>query len=230
MKTALPVFILSVCAAACFASGSGSQVASGSSYIIARAVEKTAAVSVEIDAEFVSISVDIESSQKTPAAQFTQIKQVQEAILNAAKEREDIVIYRGPIALSAEPRKGWFEYSSYYRPGVSAAQFYVLAAIGEGMDMYDAALRIRQFLDSVNIGKANWDLGPIQLAVRDPQRYRGAILTKISKDAEFVKDSLWKDSSVTLTGLNNPVLVRQVDNRRVELFIEYTMALNIVAD
>jgi hypothetical protein len=205
-------------------------LSSGSSfYVIAFSGEKTAAVSLEKDADYASISVEILSDQKDPAAQFKEIKQVQELIINKAKEQKDIEIHKGPISLSATPTKTGFAISSgYYRTKSSAAQFHILAILDEKNDIYDCAASIKGFLDSIVLpSKVKFELGQIQLAVKCPEDYRIDILKKIGEDVDFVKTAIRYNGKITLSGLEQAVLVRQVDDRKVELFINYTMAVEL---
>ncbi|MCI0498851.1 MAG: hypothetical protein L0Y36_04095 [Planctomycetales bacterium] len=202
---------------------------SSSFYVIAFSGEKTTAISLEKDADYASISVEILSDQKDPAVQFKEIKQIQELILNKAKEQQDIEIHKGPILLSATPAKTGFAISSgYYRTQSSAAQLHILAKLDEKSDIYDCAIRIKGFLDSITLpSKVKLELGQIQLAVKNPEEYRSAILKKIGDDVEFVKTAIGHNGKITLSGLEQPVLVRQVDDRKVELFINYSMAVEL---
>lgn len=202
---------------------------SSSFYVLAYSGEKTAAVSVEKDADYASIAVEIRSDQKEPAAQYAEIKQIEEQILSKAAERKDLEIHRGPISLSAEPVKTSLAVSSgLYRTKSSTTQLHILAAFDTKSGIYDCAARIRSFLDSIKLpAKAEFELGPIQLAVKDPQQYRAAILKKIGEDVEFVKESIGVNGKVIISGLGQPVLVRQVNDRKLELFINYAMTVEL---
>lgn len=225
MKTAL--CLLCVLGACAFAS-----LSSSSSFIIASPGEKSSAVFVEKDAEYASVPVTIQSGQRDPADQYSEIKQVHDLIATHARGRAGIDVHSGPIALSAMPAKDGFAISSgYYRGKTSTAQMHILAKFDPGSDIYDCALRIRKFIDSIKLpAKVELELGDIRLAVKDPQQYRADILKKVGEDAAFVKKTLGTNGTVTLSGLDNPVLVRQVDNRKVELFIDYAMTLETAAD
>ena len=207
----------------------GSISSSSASFVIAFSGEKTTAVSLEKDADYVSVSVEIQSSQKDPIEQIKEIKLAKNAIINKAKETEEIEIHEGPISLSATPEKFSFAVSSgYYRGQSSTTQLNIMTKLDEKIDIYDCAIRIRHFLDSVKLpSKAELSLGKIQLTVKNPEQYRAEILKKIGEDVEFVKSSIGHNGKVTISGLEQPVLVRQVDDRKVELFINYSMTIEV---
>jgi len=202
---------------------------SSSFFVVAYSGEKNTSVSLERDADYASIAIEIRSDQKDPAIQFQEIKQIQEQIISKAGEQKDIEIHKGPILLSAEPAKTSFAISSgYYRNPSSTAQLHVLAKLGEKEDIYDCAIRIKGFLDAIKLpSRTKFELGQIQLVVKNPEAYRRVILKQIGEDVQVVKESIGYNGKITISGLQQPVLVRQVSDRKVELFINYSMAIEL---
>jgi hypothetical protein len=78
---------------------------SSASFVIAFSGEKTTAIVLEKDADYVSVSVEIQSKQKDPIAQIKEIKQVKTVMIDKAKNLKNIEINKGPISLSASPEK-----------------------------------------------------------------------------------------------------------------------------
>jgi hypothetical protein len=202
---------------------------SGPYYVFAFSGSKSTAVSLEKDADYVSMSLTVQSNQKEPNARFAEIKQAQNLILGKAKNQDGIIIHKGPISLSPKPMSKFSSISSFsYSHSSSTAQLHVMAKLDDRSDVYACASQIRRFLDSIKMpGKSHHSLGQIQLAIANPEQYRQEILTRISKDVEFVKSTVQTSGKVTITGLEQPVLVRQVDDRKVELFINYSMTMEL---
>jgi len=197
-------------------------------FVIAFPGPKITAVSLVKDADYVSMSLTIQSNQKKPSVRFAEIKEAQNLILDKAKAQPGIIVHKGPISLSPEPRSGISSYSSYSYPPTSTAQFHILAKLDKKTDVYACATRIRRFLDSVKMpGKSYHSLGQIQLTIKNPEQYRRDILMRISKDVDFVKSIMQTTGKISITGLEHPVLVRQVDDRKVELFINYSMTMEL---
>ncbi len=94
-------------------------------------------------------------------------------------------------------------------------------------DVYAGAVLIRQFLDSLDLpGKSDYSLGQMRLAVKDPEHYRTPLLSLIAEDVKGLRSVFGENAEVSLNGLAGPVRVRQLDDRRVELFIDYTMQVD----
>ncbi len=197
--------------------------ASRSCYVIAFSGEQSTAVSLEKDADFVSMPLKIASRQRDPNKRFIEIKRIQDLIIANAKKQAGIEIHKGPISLSAASRS-----KSYSYPQSSTAQMYVLAKLDEKTDIFSCASRIRNFLDSIKrLNDDEYSLGQIQLAVKNPEQYRSEILKKIAEDVNFVKSTTKFDGKISFSGLERPVIVRQVNDRKVELFINYSMTIEL---
>ncbi len=224
MKKAI-LFITALCTLASTSLYAGS----GSYYVFAFSGSKSTAVSLEKDADYVSMSLIVQSKQKEPNARFAEIKQAQNLILGKAKNQDGIMIHKGPISLSPKPISQFSSISSFsYSQSSSTAQLHVMAKLDDKTDVYACASRIRHFLDSIKMpGKSYYSLGQIQLAIANPEQYRQEILKRISGDISFVKSTMETSGTVSITGLEQPVLVRQIDDRKVELFINYSMTMNL---
>lgn len=197
-------------------------------YVYAYDGAKTTAVSVEMNADYVAIPLSIGSNQRDSEDRFAEIRNAQNLILAKAKKQDGILAHKGPISLSPQPRSKLESISSHSYSRSSIAQFHIMAKLEENGDVYTCATRIRQFLDSIKMPpKTEIYLDPIQLVIANPEQYRKEILTKISQDVAFVKQSIQSSGKVSITGLEQPVLVRQVDDQKVELFINYSMTMEL---
>jgi hypothetical protein len=201
---------------------------SGSYYVFAYSGSKPTAVSLEKDADYVAMSLVIGSNQKEPNARFAEIKRAQNMITAKAGETKGILIHKGPISLSPQPMSKLSIVSSASYGRSSTAQLHVMARLDDKTDVYVCASRIRRFVDSIEMpGKIYRSLGQIQLGMSNPKQYRPAILNLIAADVAFVKETMQTSGNVSITGLEQPVLVRQIDDRKVELFINYSMKLDL---
>jgi hypothetical protein len=197
-------------------------------YVFAFSGPRSTAVSMEKNADFVSMPISIQSNQREPAARFAEIRQAQDLLLAKAKEQSDIVIHKGAISLSPQPASRMSSISPYSYTPPSTAQLYILARMDGNIDAYASAARIRRFVDSITMpGRSEYSLGQIQLTIANPEQYRQKLLEMILEDVSLVQKTMRALGSVSITGLENPVLVRQVDDQRVELFINYSMTIEL---
>jgi len=76
-------------------------------------------------------------------------------------------------------------------------------------------------------GKSKCSLGPPTLALRDPESFRPQLTAKIMQSVNALTDSLNATCRVTVEGLGKPVEVKQIDDQNVELFIHYSLSVEI---
>ncbi len=200
--------------------------AGGYSYfVIAFSDEKSAAVSLSKRADYLSMPLNISSKEKDPNTRFAEIRQAQDLFFDRAKKTPDIIIHKGPITLSPKPLS---KLSSYSYGRSSEAQFHILAKFKENEDVYDCESSIRKIITSIKMpGRSNLSPGQIQLTVMNPEQYRKELLEKISQDVAFVKSTIGAEGKAIIKGLDRPVLVRQIDDKNVELFINYELTIEM---
>jgi hypothetical protein len=197
----------------------------GSYVVIAFQDSKSTSVSIIKQADYLSVPLTISSKQKDPNIRFSEMSDTQKRILHEIDKKPDIILKKGPITLSPRPTSKFASYS-YGRP--SEAQFNILVGLKDCDDVYSCAGRIRKLIDTIEMpGRSYASLGQAQLAVENPEKYRKDILDKIAQDINFLKSTMGTKDKASITGLERPVLVRQVDDKNVELFINYNLTIEL---
>jgi len=107
------------------------------------------------------------------------------------------------------------------------AHLHILNPVPENNpDIFSAGLKIKSFIDHIPLPeKTVCRLGHIELGVAEPEQYRETILNLISKHISQAKAILGPGGKVTVSGLANPVTIRQADDRNIELFIDYSLTI-----
>lgn len=201
---------------------------SQSYFIIAYKGVKSTAVSLIKQADYLSMPLTVKSNQRDSAERFAEIRQAQNLIVAKAKENSELIVHRGPISISLKPLSKMSLYSSYSHNRPTEAQFYILAKLKKEEDVYACADRIRKFIDSITMpGKSYHSIGQIELAVDNPEQYRPELLEKISQNIAFLKKTLKTNGNALVRGLERPVLVHQMDDKNVELFIDYELTIDM---
>jgi hypothetical protein len=67
--------------------------------------------------------------------------------------------------------------------------------------------------------------GSITLAVREPNQHRAQLLKLVAEEVTRTRDALQPGSIARVGGLEASVQVRAADDREVELFLPYTLAI-----
>jgi len=216
MKWATNILIIGI-ASSVFAGSEISPI-----YVLAIHDVKPVSVSLVKQADFVAVPVTITSEQKEPLQRFDDIRTAKNLIRGKANENKKIVIKDGPLSLSARPTSKMnflASYSSYEAPSTASINI-MLPLAPQSPDVFSAAREITRFVNAIKFGeKTQCNLGQIQLAVADPEQYRPALLQLIAQDVRKTREQMGVKGNLTVEGLQSPVIVRQLDETRVELLM-----------
>ena len=138
------------------------------------------------------------------------------------------MIKDGPFFLSARPasKMGFISsYSSYEQP--STANLNIMIPLDlQVPDVFAAASEITRFVNGIKFGeKTQCNLGQVQLAVADPEQHRAALLQLIARHPQD-QGANGSKGNLSVDGLQSPVIVRQLDETKVELLLNYSLTLN----
>ncbi len=180
---------------------------------------------IDIDAEYVAMSVSLSSDAKYPSKRAELISQLQSSIKASASKNLNIDFQQGVVSLS--PReKSSFSISKSYRAN-SGSSFYLLSKLDSKNDVYTATQLIYRFINKIQKPKdTNLSLGNTSLAINSPNNYRKQLLQLVKEEISSAKEILGSSYNVSISGLENPVLVRQKDDQQVTLFLDYRIKLS----
>ena len=176
--------------------------------------------SIDIDAEYVAMSVSLSSDAKYPSERAELISKLQSSINLSASKSSNIDFQQGVISLSPREESSFSISKSYGRS--SGSSFYILSKLGNGKDVYAATQEIYAFIANIKRpDDTSFSLGNTSLAISSPQNYRGQLLEKVKAEIKSTKEVIGSSYKVTIAGLENPVIVRQKNDRQVTLFLDY---------
>ncbi|GEK10966.1 hypothetical protein HUZ36_15570 [Pseudoalteromonas sp. McH1-7] len=176
--------------------------------------------SIDIEAEYIAMSVTLSSDAKYPSERAKLIKSLQNSIRSAASKSEGIDFQQGVISLSPQEKSSFSISKSYGRSAGSS--FYILSKLRKGKDVYSATQDIYSFINRIKRPEdTSLRLGNTSLAISSPSEYRASLLEKIKLEINTTKEALGTGYKVSISGLENPVIVRQKDDKQVTLFIDY---------
>ncbi len=175
---------------------------------------------IDIDAEYVAMSVSLSSDAKYPSKRAEFISKFQSGIRNAASNNTNIDYQQGAVSLS--PReKSSFSFSKSYS-GNTGSNFYLLSKLDDRIDVYAATQSIYEFIKHIQKpDDTNLRLGNTSLAISTPKKYRNKLLEMVKEEINATKTVLGAGYKVTITGLENPIIVRQKNDKQVTVFIDY---------
>lgn len=227
MLRALIASMVLVCAIVVQSSYAGEILSSKSLIVFAYTDRPSVSASIRMEADFVSMPLSIRGDHKDPAKRFEIIAHAKGAIIKAAEDIKDIQVHSGPVALSSQPVSKVQAFSSGGYGGTSQAEIHILSPLaGAEKDVFKRATVINNFIRGVRLPDgAEVDFGQIHLAVDNPEQYREALLRAIADEVAKTKSTLGSSVEVTVSGLESPVFVRQADEKHVDLFLSYELAM-----
>jgi hypothetical protein len=194
--------------------------------VVAESEPRTVAVTLVIPADFVSVPINVISDQKNTALAYTETRQAIELITQKAKDNGKFRVSTGVASLSQH--KGGFGISSgsWKQPAASAGIYLLVPLTKEQDNIFAAGAEAARFVEGLPMpGKVRCELGKLQLAVQNSEQYRVKLLNQIAQEIKKTRESLSANGSVKLEGLESSVMVRQADERNVELFLNYSLSL-----
>lgn len=76
-------------------------------------------------------------------------------------------------------------------------------------------------------GKTRCEIGKVQLAIENPEKYRSKLLGLIADDMKKTRETLSPQGCINVQGLSGPVLVEQADDRNIQLYVNYSLAISL---
>lgn len=207
-----------------------SDTSSGSVVVIATSESASVAVSLTVPASFVSVPVRVSSDQKNTGQSYEEARAAIALIVQKAAESGQFRVEKGVTALSE--RKSSFGISSgEWRQPAAEADLYLLVPLAEeGSDIFTAGALAARFIEGLTLpGKLKCQLGQLRLAVENPEQYRPKLLELIAQDILATRKTLKSVQgrrTVKVEGLEDPVLVRQVDDTKVEVLLDYALTIS----
>jgi hypothetical protein len=200
-----------------------------STHVIASRESKPVSVGLIRQADYIVLPISISSDQKDPVKRIEDIRAAKILIQEKAKENKKIIIKDGPMNISTRPIKetSFFSSSSRYELPSSANINVMLPLEKENPNVFTMAVELTGFISSLKFkDKTTCEPEQIQLAVSDPEQYKSKLLEIIAKDVRKTSEAMGVKGHITVQGLESPVMVRELDEKQVELFQTYSVSID----
>ncbi|MCC6490003.1 MAG: hypothetical protein IT364_21115 [Candidatus Hydrogenedentes bacterium] len=206
-----------------------SDISSGPAVVVATSESASVAVSLNVPASFVSVPVRVSCDQKNTGQSYEETRAAIALIVQKAAESGLFRVEKGVTSLSE--RKSSFGISSgAWRQPAAEADLYLLVPLAEeGSDVFTAGALAARFIEGLTLpGKLKCELGQLRLAVENPEQYRPKLLELIAQDIHATRKALKsvQGRTVKVEGLESPVIVRQVDDTKVEVLLDYAVTIS----
>jgi hypothetical protein len=113
------------------------------------------------------------------------------------------------------------------RPDTTRVKIYARLPVGgvfEGVDAVDQA--VRAFKTEVPVtGRAYMETGSTNLAIDDPDQYRGAVVKAIADEAKRYAAMFGSDYGIEIRGLDSELYFNQASQTELFLYIEHNFVI-----
>jgi len=207
--------------------GISSGLSDGSWITLAATEPRSVAVYLGMPADFVSVPVRVYSDQKDTALAYEELRQAMALIRQKARQEGQVRISPGAVSLTQYRSSYGISSGSWNEPAASAEIFILVPFSMGNTNIYTCGAVAARLMAAVQFpGKARCELGHLQLAVENPEQYRSKLLNLITEDIAKTRGALaLTNGNIKLDGLASPVMVRQTDDRQVELYLNYALAI-----
>ena len=186
------------------------------------------AVKIDRKADHVAIPLTVQADIKKPDERLDAISAAIDTIRAALSADSELGIEIGVVSLSPSESRSKFASSSSYGSGRSSARLYALGALSDRSDVFSLSKKIYQVVRKLALpSDVSVNLGGTTLGVRDPEAYREQLLKMIRDHIRSAKASLDASGSVTIRGLEGPVLAIQKNDADVSLYIDYRIDMTM---
>ena len=195
------------------------------------------AIALMQQADYVCAIVEITSRKKDLAAQIDDIRQTTTLIAQAVEKNPGLSMHNGPARFSSGQYLSKF--ASYSISSVAKSVTSLVSGVTPATRMLRVLCKLTPDQDdalppSLTLHNLIAAIRPpeqtdvriqaITLAVDSPERQREQLLRLIRDGADAMRKT-FSATRLTIDGLENPVLVRQVSDTQVELYIDYKLSV-----
>ncbi|MDB6066881.1 MAG: hypothetical protein JWR26_3089 [Pedosphaera sp.] len=231
MKKILMVMVMIALAGAALSAVAGLSSGSVGSLMVVAAVEspRRVAVVLTVPADYVTVPLAISSDQKNAAQAYEETHEAMEMIFKKVKENGQFRAMTGLVTL-AERKDSYGISSGGWHQSAAVANIYLLVPLTKERDnLFVAGVEAAKFVEALHLpGKTKCEMGRMLLAVENPERHRAELQIKIKEEINQAWHAMGPVAgSAKVDGLESSVMVRQADDRNVELWLNYSLSLSL---
>ncbi len=189
--------------------------------------QRSTSIALVQPADYVCATVSISSREKDPARQADDVRNTVNLLSATVAKTPRLQLHQGPLRFFSTGGSGKiFSSTSYGGSSQLSTSVRILYKLDDpGHDSFAASVAVRKLIDELKLpAQTDARIASVTLAVESPERQRERLLSLIRESSEAMKKT-FNASEVTIGGLDGAVLVRQVDDASVELFIDYQLSV-----
>lgn len=184
------------------------------------------AVNLVQPADYLCAVVTLRTTAKDVDRQSAAMRESLQRITAAIEKSPRFQLHRGPARFAAGSGS-LFSSKTGSGPASLQTSFRVLASLQGNQDVFETMRQLRRFVGGLALADdTELNVISISLAVTEPEQYRARLLALIADQARAIQQN-FSTRAIIIDGLQNPVVVRQIDDSNVELFVEYQLSATL---
>jgi hypothetical protein len=177
-------------------------------------------------ADYLCAILTLRTTAKDPDRQSTAMRESLQRITAAIEKSPRFQLHQGAVRFAGTNSS---LYSSKTGTGPASLQtsLRVLHPLQGTTDVFEEMRLLRRFIGTLSpADDTELSVVAITLAVAEPEQYRARLLALIADQSRAIQQNFGA-RTIIIDGLQNPVVVRQVDDSNVELFLDYQLSANL---
>jgi hypothetical protein len=177
-------------------------------------------------ADYLCAIVTVRTTTKDVDRQSTAMRNAIQNLTSAIEKAPRFQLHQGAArnAVNAGPL---YSPQNGSDPAMLQSNLRILAPLQGTNDIFESLRQLRRFISTLTPGEGvEMSVVSISLAVNDPEQYRSRLLSLIAEQTRSVQQAFGTRTTI-IDGLQNPVIVRRVDDSNVELSIDYQISATV---
>lgn len=221
--------LLALLAATVFTAAAAPVFAGLNTAIIVLPVETTRsapAVALVQPADYLCAVVTLHTTTKDVDRQSAAMRDSLQRLTTTIEKAPRFQLHQGAARFAGNPGP-LFSAKNGSDPANLSTNLRILFPLQGTNDIFESLRQLRRFVTTLAPAPdTELTLVSISLAVNEPEQYRPRLLQLIAEQTRNIQQS-FGTRSLIIDGLQNPVLVRQVDDSNVELSVDYQISANV---
>jgi hypothetical protein len=190
-------------------------------------IRSAPAVTLVQPADYLCAIITIRSTSRDPERQANAMRETLQRVTSIVEKSSRYQLHQGAVHLAG----GYSSSFSFSKAGAGPASLQtsmrILCPLGGNADIFETMKQLRKFIAGFQPAEeTDLQVASMTLAVAAPEQYRERLLALIADQSRSVQQTLGA-RSVAIDGLQNAVVVRQVDDANVEIFIDYLLSATV---
>ena len=188
----------------------------------------TPAVSIVQPADYLCAIVSVRSTAKDPERQAIAVQETVRRLTTAIQRSNTLQLHQGPARMFGGPTSSGALFSKpSYTPGSFQTNLRVLSPLTPDAEVFEVIRQVSQAIARIEVpNDAEVRIISTTLAVAAAEQQRDRLMQLIREQIAKTREQLGANV-LTVTGLDSPVLVRQLDHLSVELYLDYQLSATL---